>query len=213
MPVEAKICGLTRPGDAVLAAGAGARWLGVIFAGGPRVISVAGAREIVAAVENTPVLGVFGLQSADEVMAIVAEAGLAGAQLTAPNSGLAAARLHEAGLHAWQVWPVAAPDAVERFVRWPGADAVLVEASTPGGSGGKGISVPLRVARAARDAVRDVPFVLAGGLRPDTVGEAIRVVEPDIVDVSSGVESAPGIKDPERLTRFLEIVRAANAAA
>lgn len=204
---------MTRPGDAALAVAGGARWLGVIFAGGPRVIGPDRAREIVAAAGAVPVLGVFGDQPADEIIEIVGRVGLAGAQLTAATSADAAVRLHRAGWHAWQVWPVGDGDVVPRFARWPGTDAVLVEAHGVGGSGGKGIRVPLDAARAARNAVRDVPFVLAGGLRSDTLGEAIRVVEPDIVDVSSGVESAPGIKDAERLTRFLEIVRAANAAA
>jgi phosphoribosylanthranilate isomerase len=213
MPVEAKICGVTRPGDAALAVAKGARWLGVIFAGGPRMIAADRAREIVAAAGPVPVLGVFGDQSADEIVEMVDRVGLAGAQLTAADSGDAAARLHRAGWHAWQVWPVGDGDDLQRFTRWSGVDAVLIEAHAPGGSGGKGIRVPLDVARAARNAVRDVPCVLAGGLQPDTLREAIRVVEPDIVDVSSGVESAPGIKDAERLTRFLEIVRVANAAA
>ncbi len=65
----------------------------------------------------------------------------------------------------------------------------------------------LDLARAARERLPDRALWLAGGLTPDSVREAIRVVAPDVVDVSSGVEQIPGVKDPERMARFLEAVR------
>ena len=93
------------------------------------------------------------------------------------------------------------------------ADALLIEAGVPGGSGGKGIAIALDLARAARIAAPSVRFVLAGGLTADSVSEAIRVVGPDAVDVSSGIEMSPGVKDHDRLARFLENVLAARTAA
>ena len=91
-------------------------------------------------------------------------------------------------------------------------DRVLVEPWSEKG-GGQGVALPLELATAARDAFADRFLILAGGLEPGTVREAIDVVGPDAVDVSSGVELAPGIKDPERLVAFLEAVRDARPAA
>jgi phosphoribosylanthranilate isomerase len=97
-----------------------------------------------------------------------------------------------------------------------GADALLIEPRVPGVDGGAGVALDAELARSARtefDAVtelrrtthdaRRTSFVLAGGLRPDTVRHAIAEVRPDIVDVSSGVERSPGVKDPFLIRRFI----------
>lgn len=215
MAVEVKICGLTRPEDAALAVAHGAWRLGVIFAGGPRQVDVIRAREIVAAASGVPVLGVFGTVQPEAIREMVEAAGLSGAQLH-DNSELAAVEW----LRAWgyEVWRVATIDARSALVeelalRGAGADALLVEPRHDDGRGGKGIALPEALAIAARRAAPPVKFVLAGGLRPENVGRMIRLVGPDAVDVSSGVESAPGLKDSDRLLRFLEIVRDARSAA
>jgi phosphoribosylanthranilate isomerase len=215
MGVEAKICGITRPEDAAFAAEHGAWRLGVIFAGGPRLITAARAREIVDAAGGVPVLGVFGPQPVETMLETIELSGVAGAQLHGEHPRSAAAALRARDLEVWRVVAVAAGAglAAELAAAAPDADALLVEARFPGGSGGKGIAIPLDVARAARAAVPNIRFVLAGGLTADSVGAAIRAVGPDVVDVSSGIEKSAGVKDHARLARFLENVFAARSTA
>ena len=86
------------------------------------------------------------------------------------------------------------------------ADAVLVEPRVPGRSGGTGTRLDLALAQAARSRLAGAAMVLAGGLTPESVVEAMALVRPDVVDVSSGVERLPGIKDPDKIARFLEAV-------
>jgi phosphoribosylanthranilate isomerase len=83
------------------------------------------------------------------------------------------------------------------------ADAVLVEPRVPHAAGGSGTPLEASLARDARARLAG-PMVLAGGLTPTTVADAIALVRPDVVDVSSGVERLPGIKDPDQIARFLE---------
>jgi phosphoribosylanthranilate isomerase len=215
--VDVKICGLTRPEDAALAAAHGAWRLGVIFAGGPRLRTDAQAMEIVAAAGGVPVIGVFGAQAIEDILSIAARVRLGGIQLHGPSTAADASRLRRAGLEVWRVArvPVDSPaqlaDAAEE------ADLVLLEPTAPdhdAAAGGRGIGIALADARTARRlAPAGVRVGLAGGLTPERLGEAIRIVGPDAVDVSSGVELAPGIKDPDRLIRFLEIARDAIPAA
>lgn len=217
MAVDAKICGLTRAEDAALAVAHGASRLGVIFAGGPRQRTPAEAREIVAAASGVPVLGVFGVQSIEEILAVVAAAGLSGVQLHGPSSGEVARRLQGEGLEVWRVARVPVLDEAAFGVLVEHADLLLLEPRVAGegvASGGRGVPIDLVAAHEARDHLPvGVRAGLAGGLTPETLAEAIRVVGPDLVDVSSGVERAPGIKDPARLIRFLEIARDAHPAA
>jgi phosphoribosylanthranilate isomerase len=86
------------------------------------------------------------------------------------------------------------------------SDAVLVEPRVPRQSGGAGIPLDLAVAREARSRLAGHPMVLAGGLTAETVAEALAFVRPEIVDVSSGVERLPGIKDLDKIARFAEAV-------
>jgi phosphoribosylanthranilate isomerase len=102
-----KICGLTRADDAAYAAAAGASYLGVVLAGGPRQVSLAGAADVVAASRGVPVLGVFGRQSVAEIAEIVRDTGLAGAQLHGAYTDESAARLAGLGLIVWRVLRIA----------------------------------------------------------------------------------------------------------
>jgi phosphoribosylanthranilate isomerase len=86
------------------------------------------------------------------------------------------------------------------------ADAVLVEPRVPHAAGGAGVSLDLAVGREARQRLAGTVMVLAGGLTPETVAAAVTLVRPEVVDVSSGVERLPGIKDPDKIARFLEAV-------
>ncbi len=206
-PVRVKICGLTRPEDARAAALAGAAYLGVVLAGGPRHLSPAAAADVSAAASGVPVFGVYGDQSVDDILEISRLAHLQGAQLHGPYARSDAARLRAAGLQVWRVLRIATPtdlDALSASAR--DADAVLVEPRVPHATGGTGVSLDLAIAREARQRLAGSAMVLAGGLTPATVAVAVTLVRPEVVDVSSGVERLPGIKDPEKIARFLEAV-------
>ncbi len=213
MGVDAKICGLTRPADAALAATHGAWRLGVIFAGGPRQVSQARAREIVAAAGAVPVIGVYRSQDVATILQISKAVGLRGAQLHGDYRDESARRLQESGLEVWRVVSLLPGRPTESQIEGclAHADVLLVEPRHVDGRGGKGIVLDPQLALEARRAVRGVRFALAGGLTAGAVAEAIRVVEPDAVDVSSGIEIAPGVKDPAQLIRFLEQVRDPHA--
>jgi phosphoribosylanthranilate isomerase len=207
MAAKIKICGLMRPEEAETAVRAGASYLGVVLAEGPRAVTADIAREIVAASGDTPVMGVFTVQSPDEILQICDRTGLSGAQLHGTYSPASAARLRAAGLQVWRVVRIAAPAdldllgdaAVE-------SDAVLVEPRVPHVKGGAGFPLDLAVAREARIRLAGHSMVLAGGLTAETVSQALDLVRPEVVDVSSGVERLPGIKDLAKIVRFVEAV-------
>jgi phosphoribosylanthranilate isomerase len=202
-----KICGLTRPEDAEQAAMAGASYLGVVLAGGPRRVSFAKAADVVAASRGVPVLGVFGDQSVEEILSIARDVGLSGAQLHGSYSRDDAARLNSAGLIVWRVVRIASPADLDRLAEASlDAETVLVEPRVPHADGGGGVPLDLAIAVEARSRLADVRMALAGGLTAETVGAAVALVRPDVADVSSGVESLPGIKDHEKIARFLEAV-------
>ncbi len=207
MAASIKICGLTEPDDAAIAAGAGASYLGVVFARSPRRVTASVAESIVAAARGIPVFGVFGGQQVFEILRLCAELGLAGAQLQTPYPVSVARRLRDAGLLVWRVGRLAVPEDLDGIALLrESSSAVLVEASVPDALGGTGVSLPLDLAREARARLPGHQMVLAGGLTAETVAEAIEAVHPDIVDVSSGVELRPGVKDPGRIMKFIEAV-------
>ncbi len=214
MAVKAKICGLMRPEDAGRAADAGACYLGVVFAGGPRAVTPEGAAAVVAAGGGTPMLGVYAGQTAEAILQICDQAGLSGAQLHGSHSSSDAERLQAAGLVVWRVVRIAAPGDLDAVAQAKFAsDAVLVESHTSAALGGTGIALELALAQAAGERLGSHPLVLAGGLTPETVAEAIAKVRPEIVDVSSGVELCPGIKDHTKIARFVEAVFAHSSVA
>jgi phosphoribosylanthranilate isomerase len=207
MTAKVKICGLMRAGDAATAARAGAAYLGAVFAAGPRTVTRSQARELVAAADAVPVIGVFGEQPVEEILQICASAGLSGAQLHGSYSRADAQRLRSEGLEVWRVVRIAAPadlDLVAAAI--PDSDAVLIEPRVARALGGAGISLDLAVATQARERLSGHAMVLAGGLTPQSVSEALALVRPEIVDVSSGVERRPGEKDPDKILNFVEAV-------
>jgi phosphoribosylanthranilate isomerase len=117
--------------------------------------------------------------------------------------------LQAAGLEVWGVALLDDPVTVSTRMAAAsiGADVVLVEPRLAGGSGGRGVALPWDLVRAAREARGTARLALAGGLTPDNLAAAIETGTADVVDVSSGVEQEPGIKDSHRLTAFLEIAR------
>ena len=214
MPAEVKICGLTRSIDAEFADAAGASYLGVIFAGGPRERSPADARAVLSG-RRARKVGVFALQSAAEIAEIASTVGLDVVQL---HGGADVARIAEVraatGLEVWAVVRTSTgvlTDAHEEVA--DAADALVVDALVPGQLGGTGVALPWMELGESLDAMTSGHrVVLAGGLTPDNVAEAIDYVSPMVVDVSSGVESSPGIKDQKLVRAFIAAARAIGAA-
>lgn len=204
-----KICGVTRPEDASCAAAAGAWAVGVVLSpGGPRSVDARDACGITAAIpDGVARVGVWVRPSIDEVRAAVAALGLTHVQVHAVATPReVAALVAAAGVPVIESVGVAGAAALDRAEASP-ADQVLLDAAGPGGRGGTGRRIDWDLV-ARRRIGR--PFGLAGGLTPENVAEAVATVRPAYVDVSSGVESAPGIKDPARIEAF---VRAATAIA
>ena len=207
MGAKVKICGLMRAEDAATSVQAGASYLGVVFARGLRTVTPDQAREIVAAAAGVPVFGVFAEQTVNEILQICARSELRAVQLHGPYSAGDAASLRAAGLTVWRVVRIAAPRDLDLLASATAeADAVLVEPGVPGVLGGSGMALDLAVALEARRRLVGRTMVLAGGLNPNTVGEAVFLVHPEVVDVSSGVEQRPGLKDPRKVKNFVEAV-------
>ena len=192
-----KICGLTNEADAAHAAAAGATALGVVFApSSPRCVSADTARDIVEAVPgHVPVVGVFVNAPLEEIVAVVAHTGIRVVQLHGDEPERYAAALKLPLLRAAGV-----DVAIDS---WPTA-TLLLDATSAGQRGGTGQRVDWDKAAAV---ARRRKTVLAGGLTPDNVAEAIAAVRPFGVDVSSGVEASPGRKDRDKVSRFLENAR------
>ncbi|CAN5859186.1 phosphoribosylanthranilate isomerase [soil metagenome] len=213
MPAEVKICGLTRSIDAEFADAAGASYLGVIFAGGPRERSPVDARAVLSG-RRARKVGVFASQSAAEIAEIAALVGLDVVQLhgAADVDRISAVRA-ATGLEVWAVVRTstgALTDEHEDIA--DAADALVVDALVDGHLGGNGVALPWMELGESLDAMASGHrVVLAGGLTPDNVAEAIDYVSPMVVDVSSGVESAPGIKDQKLVRAFIAAARASGA--
>jgi phosphoribosylanthranilate isomerase len=177
------------------------------------VVSVERAALIAAAAGGAPVLGVFGLQPVQAILDTCRAARLAGAQLHGRYTAGDAATLRAAGLIVWRVLRLhAIADLAHLEEEWD-VDGVLVEPRLPDADGGGGRSLTLPLALAARARLAARRMVLAGGLTPDSVAAAVGLVAPDVVDVSSGVETLPGIKDRDKIARFVESARGRSAVA
>lgn len=209
---EIKFCGLTRPEDAREAASLGASYLGVIFAGGPRHLEPERARAVLGKVDATGPrrVGVFATATPWEIADVAHAAEVDIVQLhggASPEEVEAVRRA--AGCAVWAVIRVGAdglpPEAPELFAA---ADAVVVDAMVQGRLGGTGVALPWeRLAPSIAQAKGKGRLVVAGGLTPENVGQAVVALRPNVVDVSSGVESAPGIKDHQRMRAFRDAVR------
>lgn len=209
---EVKICGLTRAVDAEFADAAGASYLGVIFAGGPRQRLPQQAKETLAG-RRARKVGVFAEQPETEIAAIAAEVGLDVVQLHKVSSAERVQAVRAAtGLEVWAVIRTAdgsLPADTEDIADH--ADALVLDAYVPGQLGGSGVAIPWLTLGESLDTMdRGHRIVLAGGLTPENVREAIDYVSPMVVDVSSGVESAPGVKDHARIRAFIAAAHAAD---
>ncbi|MGQ0712971.1 MAG: phosphoribosylanthranilate isomerase [Gemmatimonadaceae bacterium] len=214
MTAQIKFCGMTRAADARLAAELGAAFIGAVFAGGPRTVTAEHAREMFVALQGVRRVGVFGHQTPDEIAETARVADLHVVQLHAdPSPEFAADVKRETGLETWVAMRIG--NAFDRTVfdeLSSCADALLLDSRSPGPLGGSGQAFDWSLLADVRDDVRPsgVRIVLAGGLTPPVAARAIAEVRPDIVDVSSGIEASPGIKDPDLMRAFVTAVRSAG---
>lgn len=200
-----KICGITNEEDALMAVALGADAVGFVFAPSPRQVTVGTARDIARRLPPEIItVGVFRDQDPHFVSQTVLDAGLRGVQLHGHETPAMAAELAPRPQTLIVAFP-AGSSAIDRFDEYQ-ADAMLIDAATPGA--GKVFDWDLV------DSIRDHRrMILAGGLTPDNVGAAVARVNPWGVDVSTGVESSPGQKDPRLVQAFIRAARAAEPAA
>ncbi|MFA6956012.1 MAG: phosphoribosylanthranilate isomerase [Thermoanaerobaculia bacterium] len=217
-----KICGLTREEDALAAAQAGADFLGFVFVPASlRCVDAERAKRIIHYVRGwmkqeherrlvdarcapfepreIRFVGVFANQPAEEIDRIVKLAGLDVVQLHGDESADEVTAIRVPVIKAFRVGAELSEPVGYGAARW-----YLFDAANATGLGGTGTSFDWRL---VRDLSEDKPFFLAGGLTPENVADAIRTARPFAVDVASGVESAPGIKDEAKIRAFADIVR------
>lgn len=214
-----KICGTTSLEDARLAIEAGADALGFVFAPSPRRVTAEQAAAITVSLrENVDKIGVFVDAAFEEIEAAVCACALTGAQLHSETGPELTARLKERFGKDFRVMRAVhfGPDAaeqVEAIDRDANVDAILIDSRTAAAVGGTGVAFDWS---AARETLFQNPKafgrrrVAAGGLTPGNVAEAIATLRPWGVDVVSGVEAAPGKKDPAKVRDFVANARAAS---
>jgi phosphoribosylanthranilate isomerase len=211
-----KICGLTCIDDALVCAELGADWIGLNFhPPSPRCVDPLHAASILAALPgDVTAVGVFVDRPAGEVADVADRLGLDVVQLHGnepPEDVAALGRfkvIRAFRLRTAEGWTTVADFLGRAEALGHPPHGVLVDTYVPGVAGGTGTTVDVSVL----DAVPPLPrLILAGGLTAENVGDRIRRVRPWMVDVASGVESAPGRKDPARVAAFIHAVRATAA--
>jgi phosphoribosylanthranilate isomerase len=216
-PVRVKVCGLTEVANALACASAGADWIGLNFhPTSPRSIPVERGAELASALRGqAEPVGLFVDRPIAEVVEIASRVGLGTIQLHGEESPEYLLQLSTSLAHPPQIvraFRLSDPASVDRMVAYldRAGDlgcspfAVLVDAHVPSQSGGTGRSIP----REVLDRLPPHPrLILAGGLDPSNVADRVALVRPWMVDVASGVESSPGIKDIDRVTAFIEEAR------
>jgi len=219
-----KVCGVTSPDDAAMATAAGAGAIGINFWRGSKRYVGDDPRHVRRVIEKIPAgvlkVGVFVKAGFDEVRRAVEDYGLDRAQLhgqdEAPDEF--AGRAWPGGRAASDLLVCARGVLNDRSFdgldAWQGHVSFFLYDAYTVHFGGEGVQAPWDlIARHAAGHPAQRPFLLAGGLTPENVGDAIRRVRPDGVDVATGVEFAPGRKDPAKVAAFVQAARAARAAA
>jgi phosphoribosylanthranilate isomerase len=205
--MEVKICGLCRPEDAVVAAAAGASYVGVILSpGSRRSQSLASAGEILDAAGMTRRVGVFVDAEAGAMASSAERLGLHALQLHGAEPPVVLEALRAGG---WRVWKALRPRDASEFLallaRYASvADGILLDGNSAHAAGGTGTAFPWREVARVRDRFPpQLQLIVAGGLDAANVEEAITLLSPDVVDVSSGVEQALGVKSEDRVRAFI----------
>lgn len=217
-----KVCGLTRVEDVVLSVELGAWAVGFVFAPSPRRVTAEQAVPLVAAARSAArarggtgalAMGVFGDASPEAIVAVVETAGLDAVQLHEHEPGAPAVRAalgdRAREVLIVQAMPVPATGAVDLDLRAAvaaareAADFLLFDTSSNGRSGGTGTPFPWAL---AYEAAGEGPFLVAGGVSPHNVRQALEATGAWGVDVSSGVESSPGVKDAKLLRALFAAV-------
>ena len=198
-----KVCCITRVEDALQAVESGASALGFIFwPRSPRYITPERVRQIVSALPaGVATVGVFVDTDGDDIRRTAEASGINTVQL---NDDSAPDVMTKIGLPVLRA--VTLPDSDRVVAEWPEDVTLLLDAHDPVRRGGTGMTVDWQQ---AAELARRRRLVLAGGLRPSNVAEAIAVVRPYGVDVCSGVESTPGVKDHDKVAQFLANARGA----
>lgn len=207
MSVKVKICGITSPEDAVAAAAAGADMVGLMFyPASPRYLPLPAAVAVARALPPHVLrVGVFVDPDESIVWQAMVTCGLGLLQFHGNEPPDFCRRF---GLPCIKAFRIRDESSLQQLPAYP-TDAWLLDAWAPDSPGGTGSTFNWALARKARTLGR--PIILAGGLNPQNVGRAIREVEPFAVDVSSGVETSPGHKCPEKMRAFVAAVKRASA--
>jgi len=213
MPTPAiKICGLTTPDAVEAAAKARADFAGFVFCPpSPRHLSLDTARALTSQAEGRVSRVALFVDADDaEIAETTAAARFEVLQLQGKESPERVAQIKaRTGLLVWKAVAIATSEDLRRVSDYAGvADMALLDAKTPAGGlpGGLGLSFDWTILQGWK---APCPWGLAGGLNPQNVGDAVRLTGAPLVDVSSGVEERPGLKDPARIAAFCEAVRAA----
>ncbi len=190
-----KICGITSEADALLAVGMGASAVGFVFAPSPRQMAPSAVADIVKRLPHeTVTVGVFRDEAPRRVIEIANQIGLRAVQLHGVESAEDTRWVADRANWTIKAFPAGHRN-IERFSGY-GAQTLLIDGANPG----SGELFDWRLAEGVVDPTR---LMVSGGLRPDNVGGAIAHLHPWGVDVSSGVESSPGVKDPGKLREFI----------
>jgi len=210
-----KFCGLTQPADAAYAATLGASYIGVILTESARMRGPVAAREIFEAAPAVSRVGVFRHAAIEDLLEDARTAAAGTLQLHGRFTSEELARLRE-GFDG-ELWSVIPMEQTGRPLvdSWgeiaDAVDAVVLDTSVGGRTGGTGSAFHWATAAPfVQDLSCRTRIVLAGGLTPSNVAEAVRILRPSVVDVSSGVESEPGVKDRSLMRAFAQAVGSAS---
>jgi phosphoribosylanthranilate isomerase len=220
-PLTIKLCGMSRPEDILAANSARPDYLGIVigYPASPRSVSASRASEL-AAVSQIPVVAVVVDPESELVSAIATRVHASAIQLSGGETPEFVSSIRERfpNLNVWKVLrlpfdpepdEIALVSALAGEYAAAGASAIMVDAkadATPGGSGQRTSWASIAAIRSALS----IPVILAGGLSPTNVAEAIATACPDGVDVSSGIERAPGLKHPQLMSAFVIAARKAS---
>ncbi len=207
---KVKICGLTDPDMVRRTAALGADWIGLVFhPTSPRAVTVEAAETLLLGMGRAIPVGLL-VDPDDALVSRMAALGMPVLQLHGRETPARVAEIKaRTGAEVWKAVGIAAPGDLEALAAYEAADRFLLDARPPSGAdrpGGHGIRFDAALLSGWK---ADRPWLLAGGLTPETVSEAIAATGAPAVDVSSGVERRPGLKDATRIAAFLNAARAA----